>query len=177
MKNLLAATLYALAGTTFACAGEAPATATSLLDQCSGTYKCYDQKGSLSFSPYFHKSGDVCMFNSNVIVNADGTTNFGETWTGDAQGFQICDPDGSCYTCTPSASSADAGASGGKCTGTTFGCGEQTPPNCSDVRGCYMATKIGVNNSFDNYCTGTPDSCDQMDNQGDCVSQGCSWTQ
>ncbi|HEX4514426.1 MAG TPA: hypothetical protein VH054_12840 [Polyangiaceae bacterium] len=30
-------------------------------------------------------------------------------------------------------------------------------------------------NSFDNYCEGYGDACDEMDTQGDCQKQGCVW--
>jgi hypothetical protein len=179
MKTLLLAA--SITSLTFACAagGSSSSSTASLLDQCTGTYQCVGGAGVIG-TPYLHKDGDACMLNSNVTLSSDGTvlidnnpTN--QTWSGDSQSFQWCESNG-CSTCTViAAPKADAVSAGGKCTGSTYGCEEQDPPYCSDVSGCYMATRIGPNNSFDNYCTGYPDSCSEMDTESSCKKQGCTW--
>lgn len=182
MKTVVLVTLFGSIVSTIACAGDA-ASGTALLDTCSGHYLCVTDDG-LSSDVLLHKNGDVCMENSNIVLNADGTTNLvGWTWSGNASVFQECvdsydqlgNPIPSCQTCTPLKASADAGSTGGKCTGSTYGCEQQSPPYCSAVSGCYMATRIGPNNSFDNYCTGYADSCDEMSTASSCTKQGCTW--
>jgi hypothetical protein len=188
MKTLLlTGSIAVVLSTACAVGGPVASSSQSLLDSCSGHYACVS--GTDVSDVVLHKEGDVCMENSNVVFNADGTVSVDgkvtgyETWSGDSSLFHDCfdsvDQNGvaqhSCQTCTPKSPTPEAGTTGGKCTGTTYGCEEQSPPSCSDVRGCYMGTRIGPNNSFENYCSGYPDSCDEMDTPSDCTKQGCTW--
>jgi hypothetical protein len=174
MKNLLVIVVSASAMTVACAAGVEPAT--PLLDQCAGTYSCKDPGGSTTL--VLQKSGDVCAANG-IALHPDGTCDLHDcTWSGDSLSFQTCFGT-ECSTCAPMAapSKTDAGSNSGgaKCTGTPNDCGEEDPPYCSNTRGCYMATRLNYDNSFDNYCAGSGDSCDDMDTEGDCQNQGCVW--
>lgn len=178
LVSVLAASTIATAGCAVADGAGSGSSAISLVDQCSGSYTCY-AGSKLVTSPTLQKQGDACMMNSTNELNADGscTQSGGCSWTGDAKQFQVCESFG-CFTCTLStSSSADAGGSGGKCTGTPYDCGEESPPYCSQVRGCYMGTRLNYDNSFDDYCTGAANSCDEMSDEGSCNAQGCVWQQ
>ena len=175
-KLVVAASVISILST-FACS----ASSGSLVDVCSGRYRCND--GTATTSTELQKSGGACTA-GQLTLNQDGTVGGtdGATWTGTENGFSICASDG-CLVCTPEPSSdprsPDSGRTG-QCVGTAKPCNEQAPPDCdTEQRGCVYQEEIGPAPGYDvtSVCTGTPIPCDSITEPYVCGGQkGCAWT-
>ncbi len=179
------------------CAARGPAdaheTAAALLERCSGRFECTADDGE-TFGATLEEEDGVC-YSGNLELGADGSVESPDDpgwpagdvhWTGDAVTFRMCsDASGLCVTCVdpnggvaPPAHAPEEEESVGRCVGSPPSCHSQSYGYCAYVDGCYGASHLRWDGSWDNVCEGSARRCDGYSWERACEDQpGCSWSE